>query len=52
MNNYLEINNECSAEDLRTFYEGLDNFLAEQELMEDMKKTLEYDKMMDLDRDR
>ena len=52
MNNYLEINNECSAEDLRTFYEGLDNFLAKQELTEDMKKMLEWDKMMDLEMDR
>ena len=52
MNNYLEINNEYSTEDLRTFYEGLDNFLAKQELTEDMEMTLEHDRMMDLDRDR
>jgi hypothetical protein len=30
--NYLEINNECSAEDLNSFYEGLDNFLDEKEI--------------------
>jgi hypothetical protein len=52
MNNYLEINNECSAEDLATFYKGLDDFLVEQELTEDMKKMLEWDRMMDLDMDR
>jgi hypothetical protein len=43
---YLEINNECSAEDLNSFYEGLDEFLDKKEIdyLLDLEKTSDIER--------